>query len=100
MVICSCIAVLCCAVLCHAVQASAEMPFDGTGLDDVFLELTGEFSEIIDMGSSMPMFNDSGACFNAVRSAQSAAATAAATTVAAVTDGAPAGAAAAGRPKS
>lgn len=74
-------------------QASAEMPFDGTGLDDVFLELTGEFSEVLDMGPGMPMFNDSGACFNAVRSAQS---TAAATTAVAAS-AREAAAAAAGR---
>jgi hypothetical protein len=73
------------------------MPFDGTGLDDVFLELTGEFSEILDLGSGLPSFNDSGTCFNAARSAQSAAATAAASAVAAVADGAPAGPVQAGR---
>lgn len=80
-------------------QASAEMPFDGTGLDDVFLELTGEFSEVLDMGPGMPMFNDSGACFNAVHSAQSAAATAAlaAATAAVAAPAGEAAAAAAGR---
>jgi hypothetical protein len=86
-----------CFVLLCLVQASAEMPFDGTGLDDVFLELTGEFSEILDLGSALPSFNDSGTCFNAVRSAQSAAATAAARAVAAVADGPPTGAVQAGR---
>lgn len=58
-------------------QASAEMPFDGTGLDDVFLELTGEFSEVLDLGPAMPTFHDSGACFEAVRKAQAVAAAAA-----------------------
>ena len=55
-------------------QASAEMPFDGTGLDDVFLELTGEFSEVLDLGPAMPMFNDTGACFDPVHKVQAAAA--------------------------
>jgi hypothetical protein len=73
---------LCCNCLL-SLQASAEMPFDGTGLDDVFLELTGEFSEVLDMGPGLPMFNDSGACFDAARSAQAAAAAAAAAAVAA-----------------
>jgi hypothetical protein len=55
-------------------QASAEMPFDGSGLDDVFLELTGEFSEILSLGPALPMFNDSGACFNPARKPKAAAA--------------------------
>lgn len=53
------------------------MPFDGSGLDDVFLELTGEFSEILSLGSALPTFNDSGACFDAARKANAAAAAAA-----------------------
>lgn len=63
---------------CYPLQASAEMPFDGSGLDDVFLELTGEFSEILSLGPALPMFNDSGACFNAARKPTAAAAAAAA----------------------
>lgn len=74
------------------------MPFDGSGLDDVFVELTGEFSEVLDLGAAMPYFNDSGACFDAIRKTQAAAAaaaaSAAATATAAVAE-APSGAAAA-----
>jgi hypothetical protein len=74
------------------------MPFDGSGLDDVFLELTGEFADILDLGPAIPPFNDSGACFNAVRSSQAAAATAAAAGVAAVApEAAPAGPGKAGK---
>eukprot|EP00879_Flechtneria_rotunda_P028691 GHRR01030901.1.p1 GENE.GHRR01030901.1~~GHRR01030901.1.p1 ORF type:complete len:128 (+),score=25.41 GHRR01030901.1:464-847(+) len=44
------------------VQAAAEMPFDMTGLDDVFFELANEFSDIIELGSVEPI-GDSGWCF-------------------------------------
>jgi hypothetical protein len=53
------------------------MPFDGTGLDDVFLELTGEFADVLDLQPSLPLFNDSGACFDPVRKARAAAVAAA-----------------------
>lgn len=55
----------------HAcMQAAAELPFDGTGLDDVFLELAREFSEVLDLGPGMQMFNDTGSCFGASSSAK------------------------------
>ncbi|KAF8072387.1 ttc4 [Scenedesmus sp. PABB004] len=42
------------AVICRlllGVQASSEMPFDGSGMDDVFLELTEEFADVLDQGA-------------------------------------------------
>jgi hypothetical protein len=49
-------------------QDAAEVPFDGTGLDDVFLELAGEFADILDLGPPVqPLWDDSGDCFAPVR---------------------------------
>eukprot|EP00775_Hariotina_reticulata_P012854 gene12854-12981_t len=56
-------------VICNlllSVQAQSEMPFDNTGLDDIFLELTQEFSDVLDLEPADPI-NDSGDCFNPVK---------------------------------
>lgn len=51
------------------------MPFDCSGLDDVFLELTQEFTDVLDLGPPLvPLFSDSGKCFDPARKAAAEAA--------------------------
>ena len=46
-------------------QASAENPFDMSGMDDVFLDLAKEFSDITTVGDVVPLppIDDNKACF-------------------------------------
>jgi hypothetical protein len=44
------------------IQDTAEMPFDGSGIDDVFMELANEFADVLELGPPEPMRSSS--CFN------------------------------------
>lgn len=65
----ACIYSVICMLLLN-VQDTCEMPFDMTGLDDVFIELTDEFADVLELERSCCLVDDGGSCFDPIRKAR------------------------------